>query len=70
MDLLEAVLRESVKPLNSAQPRDAARIRDFNAMADAIHTVCHPGSFTWESTKNAAVFKDTEQLGGDGVGIH
>ena len=57
MDLLEAVLRESVKTLSSAQPRDAARIRDFNAMADAIHTVCHPGSFTWESTKNAAMQK-------------
>ena len=55
MDLLEAALRESVRTLNNAQPKDAARIKEFNAMADAIHTVCHPGTLTWESTKNAAM---------------
>ncbi len=55
MDLLEAALRETVRTLNNAQPKDAARIKEFNAMADAIHTVCHPGTLTWESTKNAAM---------------
>ena len=37
MDLLEAVLRESVKTLSSVQPRDAARIRDFNASWDRYY---------------------------------
>ena len=55
MDLLEAALRETVRTLNNTQPKDAARIKEFNAMADAIHTVCHPGTLTWESTKNAAM---------------
>ena len=55
MDLLEAALREAVRTLNGAQPRDSGRIREFTAMADAIHTVCHPGALTWESTKNAAM---------------
>ena len=55
MDLLEAVLRETVRTLNNARPKDTARIKEFNAMADAIHTVCHPGALSRESTKIAAM---------------
>ena len=55
MDYLEKNFREAIKTLNAEQPRDAERIRQFERMADAIHTAAHSTRFTFDSTLQNAL---------------